>query len=62
LGPEASRAAPAGNTSLRGLKMALLSPTRRDGWIAGVRSRTEHIGLASDPQFQELFAECMSFW
>jgi uncharacterized 2Fe-2S/4Fe-4S cluster protein (DUF4445 family) len=58
---ESSRIVPAGNTSLRGVKMALLAPSRRDRWIAGIRSRTHHVPLASDPKFQETFVECMGF-
>jgi uncharacterized 2Fe-2S/4Fe-4S cluster protein (DUF4445 family) len=58
---ESSRIVPAGNTSLRGVKMALLAPSRRDGWIARIISRTEHVPLASDPKFQETFVECMGF-
>jgi hypothetical protein len=37
---EASRISPAGNTALRGVKMALLAPSRRDAWIAGIRAST----------------------
>ncbi|MGD0497647.1 MAG: ASKHA domain-containing protein [Bryobacteraceae bacterium] len=58
---EAERIFPAGNASLRGVKMALLSPSRRDAWIAGVRARTEHVPLAADPKFQETFVECLPF-
>jgi uncharacterized 2Fe-2S/4Fe-4S cluster protein (DUF4445 family) len=58
---ESSRIVPAGNTSLRGVKMALLAPSRRDAWIAGILSRTKHVPLASDPKFQETFVKCMGF-
>ena len=33
---------PAGNASLRGVKMALLAPSRRGSTIAAIRARTEH--------------------
>ena len=52
---------PAGNTSLRGLKMALLAPSQREAWIAGLRARVEHVPLAADPAFQETFVECLPF-
>jgi uncharacterized 2Fe-2S/4Fe-4S cluster protein (DUF4445 family) len=55
------RIVPAGNTSLRGVKMALLTPSRRDAWIAATRGITEHVPLAADPRFQEIFAECLAF-
>jgi uncharacterized 2Fe-2S/4Fe-4S cluster protein (DUF4445 family) len=58
---EASRILPAGNASLRGVKMLLLSPSHRDATIAAIRARTEHVPLASDPCFQETFAGCMAF-
>jgi uncharacterized 2Fe-2S/4Fe-4S cluster protein (DUF4445 family) len=58
---EAERIFPAGNASLRGVKMALLAPSKRDAWIAGVRARTEHVPLAQDPKFQDTFVECLPF-
>jgi uncharacterized 2Fe-2S/4Fe-4S cluster protein (DUF4445 family) len=58
---DASLVAPAGNTSLRGVKMALLSPSRREQWIENIRARTEHVPLAADATFQETFVECMAF-
>jgi uncharacterized 2Fe-2S/4Fe-4S cluster protein (DUF4445 family) len=58
---EAARILPAGNASLRGVKMALLSPSRRDAAIAAIRARTVHIPLASDPRFEETFAARMAF-
>jgi uncharacterized 2Fe-2S/4Fe-4S cluster protein (DUF4445 family) len=44
----------AGNTALRGAKIVLLSGEEPDGDI-------EHVGLASDPRFQEIFVDCMGF-
>ncbi|MBZ5583693.1 MAG: ASKHA domain-containing protein, partial [Acidobacteriia bacterium] len=52
---------PAGNTSLRGVKMALLAPSRREQRIAGIRARAEHVPLAADPKFQETFVDCLAF-
>ncbi len=49
---------PAGNTALLGAKLALFED---DGEFAGIRSRIEHVPLASDPQFQEIFVEEMHF-
>lgn len=57
---DAARIVPCGNTSLRGIKMALLRPSRREQWIAGIASRTEHIGLASDARFQDTFVDCLA--
>jgi len=48
----------AGNTALLGAKMALFSD---DLTYAAVRARVEHIGLASDPRFQEIFVDEMAF-
>ncbi len=57
----AGRVLPVGNASLRWVKMALLNLSRRDAWTAGIRARTEHIPLASDPRFQDVFADCLPF-
>jgi uncharacterized 2Fe-2S/4Fe-4S cluster protein (DUF4445 family) len=52
---------PAGNAALRGVKMALLAPSRAEQWIAGICSRIEHAPLASDPAFQDIFVDCLAF-
>jgi len=57
----ASLVRPAGNASLRGVKMALLSPSRRERWIAGIRGRAEHVALASEAGFEETFVNCLAF-
>ena len=49
------RITPGGNTALRGAKMALLSP---DQPFPGP---IEHVPLASEPEFQETFIECIAF-
>ena len=57
----ASRVEAAGNTSLRGLKLGLLSATKREAWIAGARSKIEHVALGSTAGFEEMFVECIPF-
>ncbi|MCX7722082.1 MAG: ASKHA domain-containing protein [Verrucomicrobiae bacterium] len=52
---------PAGNTALRGAKLALLGPPDQDWSFSWLRARTTHIALSQHPQFQELFAREMSF-
>lgn len=52
---------PVGNTALRGTKILLLSPSRRAGLLEQIGHRTEHVSLASDPHFQDVFVECMGF-
>jgi uncharacterized 2Fe-2S/4Fe-4S cluster protein (DUF4445 family) len=49
------RVAPAGNTALRGAKLLLGSGCRP------LLSRLQHVNLASDPNFQDRFAECIPF-
>ncbi|MGQ9634420.1 MAG: ASKHA domain-containing protein [Bryobacteraceae bacterium] len=48
---------PSGNTALHGAKIALFD----GGDYADLRSRIEHVPLASDPNFQEWFAASISF-
>lgn len=45
----------AGNTALRGAKMALLSPNIDD------KVSVTHIGLESHPAFQDTFVDCLAF-
>ena len=54
-------AEPCGNTALRGVKMLLLAPSRRQRIIEEVLSRARHISLAADPAFQDRFVEHMGF-
>jgi uncharacterized 2Fe-2S/4Fe-4S cluster protein (DUF4445 family) len=56
-----ARVKPAGNAALRGVKMALLTPSRADRWIAGIRARVQHASLAADPAFQDTFVDCLEF-
>jgi uncharacterized 2Fe-2S/4Fe-4S cluster protein (DUF4445 family) len=57
----ASLIVPAGNASLRGVKMALVSPSRREAWIEGIRARTQHVALAAEAGFEDTFVGCMKF-
>jgi uncharacterized 2Fe-2S/4Fe-4S cluster protein (DUF4445 family) len=56
-----ARVLPAGNTALRGVRMALLAPARSGPAMAAIRARTEHMPLASDPAFQDVFVGSMGF-
>jgi len=56
---EAGDVKPAGNTALRGTRMLLLTPSRRDAMVEGLLRRTRHIELAAIPEFQEAFVERM---
>lgn len=55
------RVEPAGNTALLGAKLALFRPEGEEGSYDSIRSRIEHIGLSTDPRFQDLFVEEMTF-
>ncbi len=50
----------AGNTSLAGARLAALSPEARQA-AEDLARRTEHVDLAGDPAFHEIFAEAMVF-
>ncbi len=49
---------PAGNTALRGAKMALFLEPQVS---ADLQKKMLHIGLSSDPEFQDIFVEEMGF-
>jgi uncharacterized 2Fe-2S/4Fe-4S cluster protein (DUF4445 family) len=51
---------PAGNTALRGAKMALFQPNL-EAWCAQARAVTEHVSLNEDMDFEEAFVEQMTF-
>lgn len=51
----------AGNTALLGAKLALLRPPGKESDWSSILDRTRHICLHEDPQFQEIYAEQMSF-
>ena len=52
---DTARIHPSGNTALRGARMILLDPD------AEPRLTVAHIELAADPEFQDRFAEAMTF-
>jgi uncharacterized 2Fe-2S/4Fe-4S cluster protein (DUF4445 family) len=52
---------PAGNTALRGAKLALFSLDGEDGSYTQLRNRIEHVPLSADPHFQEVFVEELPF-
>ena len=56
-----SRVRPAGNTSLRGAKLALFEEDWPDREFSDLRGRIEHVSLVSDTQFQDLFVDSMGF-
>ena len=58
--PGAGDVTPAGNTALRGTRMLLLSPSRREEIVEGLLLRTRHVELAAMPEFQEVFVERMT--
>jgi uncharacterized 2Fe-2S/4Fe-4S cluster protein (DUF4445 family) len=55
------RIEPAGNTALRGAKIALFGLGDGDGSYAELRAKIEHVSLHADPEFQEIFLEEMAF-
>lgn len=57
--PEDVEVEPAGNAALRGVRMLLLQPSSREERIGRILAMTEHVELAADPAFQDLFAESM---
>ena len=52
---------PAGNTALLGAKLALFADESDAGGLDAVRGRIDHVPLAADPRFQEIFIESMGF-
>jgi uncharacterized 2Fe-2S/4Fe-4S cluster protein (DUF4445 family) len=52
---------PAGNTALLGAKLALFADESDAGGLDAVRGRIDHVPLAADPQFQEIYIESMAF-
>jgi uncharacterized 2Fe-2S/4Fe-4S cluster protein (DUF4445 family) len=52
---------PAGNTALLGAKLALFTPNHQTRDFSNITGKMEHISLAADPVFQDIFAETMSF-
>ncbi len=54
-------AEPVGNTALAGTKLVLLNRSRRVEFLEQVPARVRHVNLAADPQFQDIFTDCLSF-
>jgi uncharacterized 2Fe-2S/4Fe-4S cluster protein (DUF4445 family) len=52
---------PAGNTALLGAKLALFADETDARRLDAVRDRIEHVPLAADPRFQEVFIDSMAF-
>ncbi len=52
---------PAGNTALLGAKLSLFMRNGDTYDFASLRRHIRHVSLASDPNFQAVFVECMSF-
>jgi uncharacterized 2Fe-2S/4Fe-4S cluster protein (DUF4445 family) len=55
-----ARIRPAGNTALRGARMLLLSPSRRDAIVAQILKISSHVALVSEPGFQDTFVDCLA--
>jgi len=51
----------AGNTALRGARMLLLAPSRREAILQRMATIVRHVELASNELFQETFVESMGF-
>ncbi|MBI5503597.1 MAG: DUF4445 domain-containing protein [Deltaproteobacteria bacterium] len=52
---------PAGNTALLGAKIALLGGNSAGYDFDAIRARVEHVALASDPEFEDVYIEEMPF-
>ena len=51
----------AGNAALRGARMLLLAPSRREAILQRLNTTVHHVELASDPLFHDIFVESMHF-
>ncbi len=60
--PEDLTVDPAGNTALRGARMLLLAPSQRRARLRRICAMAEHVELAADPKFQDIYAESMALW
>ena len=58
--PEDLPVEPVGNSSLRGVRMLLLTPSTRMARLRKIAALSRHIELAADPDFQYLYAEMMA--
>jgi uncharacterized 2Fe-2S/4Fe-4S cluster protein (DUF4445 family) len=55
------RVRPSGNTALLGAKLALFGDRTQAEQIDLIRAITEHVPLATDPHFMDIFADAMHF-
>lgn len=58
--PDGVEIVPEGNSALRGARLLLLAPSRREELLTSVLRRMRHIELASDPVFQDTYVDCMA--
>jgi uncharacterized 2Fe-2S/4Fe-4S cluster protein (DUF4445 family) len=58
--PEDLPVEPVGNSSLRGARTLLLSPSTRAARLSKITAMSRHIELAANPDFQYLFGEMMA--
>jgi uncharacterized 2Fe-2S/4Fe-4S cluster protein (DUF4445 family) len=58
--PEDLPVEPVGNSALRGARTLLLAPGTRQARLEKIAALSRHVELASDPDFQYLFAEMMA--
>ena len=59
--PEDLPVEPVGNSALRGARALLLAPSSRQARLQKIAGLARHVELASDPDFQYLFAGMMAF-
>jgi uncharacterized 2Fe-2S/4Fe-4S cluster protein (DUF4445 family) len=52
---------PVGNTALLGAKLALFAPEQEAHALAQLCERIEHVSLAADPSFQDVFIDALRF-
>lgn len=57
----ANRIQPAGNTALRGAKLALFDLPNTGGEYADLLKKVRHVPLNEHPRFQEVFVDCLGF-
>lgn len=51
---------PVGNAALRGSRMLLLAPQRREARLKGILALCSHVELAAEAEFQDIYAESMA--
>lgn len=58
--PDDVEVEPVGNSALRGARMLLLAPHRREARLGGILAMCSHVELAADAEFQDIYAESMA--